>query len=96
MNCHDIDACTAGAKNCPMPQFCQHPKLHQIEEPMNNTQKLNDEALQVYLATGLSPLEVKEQRAALMASVAVAANLLFDAGNHKASRELDRLLEQCK
>ena len=23
MNCHDIDACKAGAKNCPMPQFCQ-------------------------------------------------------------------------
>lgn len=34
MNCHDIDACKAGAQNCPMPQFCQRaPTLYEIEEP---------------------------------------------------------------
>jgi hypothetical protein len=32
---------------------------------MNSTQKLTDEALQVYRATGLSPLEVMAQHKAL-------------------------------
>lgn len=95
MNCHDIDACAAGAKNCPMPHVCQHPKLHQIEEPMNNTQKLNDEALQVYRATGLSPVEMMERRNKLAIAL---SKCRFDSLNMTVSewREIQETLKACK
>lgn len=90
--CHDPESCCAGAKNCPMPQFCNPcpvsagthkpaEALVQIEEPMNNTQKLNDEALQAYRATGLSPLEMMEQRNQLLEALKFAKEELTSLHN---------------
>lgn len=63
---------------------------------MNNAQKLADEALQVYRATGLSPLEVLEQRNALILKAHTASNILWNHGRHDVSREIDSILERCK
>lgn len=62
---------------------------------MNNAQKLADEALQVYRATGLSPLEIEAQRKDLIQALSLCK---FDSLNMSLAdmRLVSKVKERCK